>query len=134
MANGYTNTEVHDRLTGTAEDPGLTANERGSGLLDVAAALGLDSNEISFPRLFGRATARGSRMVAEDRHERPEGDPRADDERGDTAEDEGELPFEVEPLDTPIQKGAIDPENALFVVLGMVLTVLIVVRFLSVLP
>ena len=45
MANGYTNTEARDRLTGTAEDLGLASNEQGSGLLDVAAALGLDSSD-----------------------------------------------------------------------------------------
>ncbi|HKL28502.1 MAG TPA: hypothetical protein VJ898_04465 [Natrialbaceae archaeon] len=73
-------------------------------------------------------------MVSEERHERTGDDPRTDAESPDTEEDEEELPFEVEPLDTPIEKGAIDPENALFVVLGMVLTVLVVVRFLSVLP
>jgi hypothetical protein len=73
-------------------------------------------------------------MVSEERHERTEDDPRTDDERPDTQEDEEDLPFEVEPLDTPIEKGTIDLENALFVVLGMVLTVLVVVRFLSVLP
>ena len=44
MANGYTNSEVRDRLKNTAEDIGLSANESGSGLLDVAAALGLDSS------------------------------------------------------------------------------------------
>jgi subtilisin len=45
MANGYTNAEARDRLTGTAEDLGLASNEQGSGLLDVAAALGLDSSD-----------------------------------------------------------------------------------------
>jgi hypothetical protein len=73
-------------------------------------------------------------MVSEERHERTEDDPIPDDGNDATAEDEEELPFEVEPLDTPIESGTIDPENALFVVLGMVLTVLVVVRFLSVLP
>ena len=73
-------------------------------------------------------------MVSEERHERTENDPRTDDESPETGEDEEDLPFEVEPLDTPIEKGTIDLENALFVVLGMVLTVLVVVRFLSVLP
>ena len=71
-------------------------------------------------------------MVTDDRPERSEPDTRTDEERGET--DDGERPFEVEPLDTPIESGTIDPENALFVVLGMVLTVLVVVRFLSVLP
>jgi subtilisin len=41
MANGYTHTEARDRLQTTAEDLGLSPNEQGSGLLDVAAALGL---------------------------------------------------------------------------------------------
>ncbi|MEF8757854.1 MAG: S8 family serine peptidase [Halobacteriales archaeon] len=45
MANGYTNVEARDRLTATAEDLGLASNEQGSGLLDVAAALGLDSSD-----------------------------------------------------------------------------------------
>ena len=45
MANGYTNTEARDRLTNTAEDIGLSANKQGSGLLDVAAALGFDSSD-----------------------------------------------------------------------------------------
>nr|WP_254767346.1 S8 family peptidase [Salinilacihabitans rarus] len=43
MANGYTNTEARQQLTDTAEDIGLADNEQGSGLLDVAAALGLSS-------------------------------------------------------------------------------------------
>ncbi|NHN47337.1 S8 family peptidase [Halostella sp. JP-L12] len=45
MANGYTNVEARDRLKSTAEDVGLSSNEQGSGLLDVAAALGLDSSD-----------------------------------------------------------------------------------------
>lgn len=45
MANGYTNTEVRQRLKDTAENIGLASNESGSGLLDVAAALGLDSSD-----------------------------------------------------------------------------------------
>ncbi|WP_224269256.1 S8 family peptidase [Haloprofundus salinisoli] len=45
MANGYTNAEARDRLTSTAEDVGLASNEQGAGLLDVAAALGLDSSD-----------------------------------------------------------------------------------------
>ncbi|WP_158056686.1 S8 family peptidase [Halorussus halophilus] len=44
MADGYTNTEARSRLKNTAEDIGLGANESGSGLLDAAAALGLDSS------------------------------------------------------------------------------------------
>jgi subtilisin len=39
MADGYTNTEARDRLTGTAEDLGLGENEQGSGLLDAEAAV-----------------------------------------------------------------------------------------------
>ena len=45
MANGYTNAETRSRLNSTAEDVGLASNESGSGLLDVAAALGLDSSD-----------------------------------------------------------------------------------------
>ncbi len=44
MANGYTNTDARNQLNTTAEDIGLSSNESGSGLLDVAAALGLDSS------------------------------------------------------------------------------------------
>ncbi|MFC4541205.1 S8 family peptidase [Halosolutus amylolyticus] len=43
MANGYTNVEARQRLTDTAEDIGLADTEQGSGLLDVAAALGLSN-------------------------------------------------------------------------------------------
>lgn len=73
-------------------------------------------------------------MVSDDRHERTEDEPRTDDESGKTGEAVEEPPVEFDPPDTPIEKGTIDPENALFVVLGMVLTALVVVRFLSVLP
>lgn len=45
MANGYTNTEARNQLGSTAEDIGLAENEQGNGLLDAAAALGLDSND-----------------------------------------------------------------------------------------
>ncbi|WP_224449972.1 S8 family peptidase [Haloprofundus salilacus] len=45
MANGYTNVEARDRLISTAEDIGLASNEQGAGLLDTAAALGLDSSD-----------------------------------------------------------------------------------------
>ncbi|WP_435349298.1 S8 family serine peptidase [Haloarchaeobius sp. HRN-SO-5] len=45
MANGYTNTEARDQLTSTAEDLGLASNDQGAGLLDAAAALGLDSSD-----------------------------------------------------------------------------------------
>ncbi|MFC4356674.1 S8 family serine peptidase [Halobium salinum] len=44
-AQGYTNTEIRSRLKNTAEDIGLAANESGAGLLDDAAALGLDSSD-----------------------------------------------------------------------------------------
>ncbi|WP_306057986.1 S8 family peptidase [Natronococcus wangiae] len=42
MEDGYTNEEARQRLNETAEDIGLAATEQGNGLLDVAAALGLD--------------------------------------------------------------------------------------------
>ncbi|ODR81342.1 peptidase S8 [Haladaptatus sp. W1] len=45
MANGASNTQARDTLKQTAEDLGLSANETGSGLLDVAAALGYDSSD-----------------------------------------------------------------------------------------
>ncbi|NEU57277.1 S8 family peptidase [Halorussus sp. MSC15.2] len=45
MANGYTNTEARNQLQSTAEDIGLSSNEQGHGLLDTAAALGLDSSD-----------------------------------------------------------------------------------------
>ena len=44
MANGDSNTQARSTLKNTAEDVGLSSNEQGSGLLDVAAALGLDSS------------------------------------------------------------------------------------------
>jgi subtilisin len=44
MANGYTNTETRNQLNSTAENIGLASNESGNGLLDTAAALGLDSS------------------------------------------------------------------------------------------
>jgi subtilisin len=44
MANGASNTQARDMLTQTAEDLGLSSNETGAGLLDVASALGLDSS------------------------------------------------------------------------------------------
>jgi subtilisin len=40
MAHGYTNVEARHRLQSTAEDIGLSSNEQGYGLVDVAAALG----------------------------------------------------------------------------------------------
>ena len=45
MANGSTNTKARKQLGSTAEDIGLAANDQGNGLLDVAAALGLDSSD-----------------------------------------------------------------------------------------
>ncbi|WP_435363701.1 S8 family serine peptidase [Haloarchaeobius sp. DYHT-AS-18] len=45
MANGYTASEARDQLKATAENIGLASNESGSGLLDVAASLGLDSSD-----------------------------------------------------------------------------------------
>ncbi|WP_248905790.1 S8 family peptidase [Halocatena marina] len=43
MSEGYTNTEARQQLQDAAEDIGLSSNEQGSGLLDAAAALGLNS-------------------------------------------------------------------------------------------
>ena len=45
MANGYTRGEARSQLKSTAEDVGLGSNESGSGLLDVAAALGYNSSD-----------------------------------------------------------------------------------------
>ncbi|WP_439026151.1 S8 family peptidase [Haloarchaeobius sp. DT45] len=45
MANGYTASEARDQLASTAENIGLASNESGAGLLDAAAALGLDSSD-----------------------------------------------------------------------------------------
>ncbi len=45
MANGSSNSQARSTLQNSAEDIGLAANESGSGLLDVAAALGLDSSD-----------------------------------------------------------------------------------------
>ena len=45
VANGYTADETRSQLERTAEDVGLSSNESGAGLLDVAAALGLDSSD-----------------------------------------------------------------------------------------
>ncbi|MFB6127021.1 MAG: S8 family peptidase [Halolamina sp.] len=45
MANGYTNSEARSQLKSTAESIGLASNESGSGLVDAAAALGLDSSD-----------------------------------------------------------------------------------------
>ncbi|PSQ16924.1 hypothetical protein BRD00_09060 [Halobacteriales archaeon QS_8_69_26] len=45
MANGLSNDEARQQLKGTAEDLGLPDNDQGAGLLDAAAALGLDSSD-----------------------------------------------------------------------------------------
>jgi subtilisin len=45
LANGYSPQQVRNRLTSTTEDVGLASNESGAGLLDVAAALGVDSSD-----------------------------------------------------------------------------------------
>ena len=45
MAQGYTAGEARDQLKSSAEDIGLATNEQGSGLLDVANALGYDSSD-----------------------------------------------------------------------------------------
>jgi subtilisin len=45
MANGASNTDARDQLNSTAEDVGLSDNEQGNGLVDAAAALGLDSSD-----------------------------------------------------------------------------------------
>jgi subtilisin len=45
MANGQSNTQARDSLASSAEDVGLASNESGNGLLDSAAALGLDSSD-----------------------------------------------------------------------------------------
>ncbi|WP_368411923.1 hypothetical protein [Haladaptatus halobius] len=45
MTNGFTNNEARQKLKSTGEDIGLSANESGADLLDVAAALGFDSSD-----------------------------------------------------------------------------------------
>ena len=45
MANGATNGDARSQLKSTAENINLGSNESGSGLLDVADALGLDSSD-----------------------------------------------------------------------------------------
>ncbi|WP_435332490.1 S8 family peptidase [Haloarchaeobius sp. TZWWS8] len=45
MANGQTASEARSTLKSSAEDIGLSANESGAGLLDVAASLGLNSSD-----------------------------------------------------------------------------------------
>jgi subtilisin len=44
-ANGYSQSETRSQLKSTAENIGLSDNESGAGLLDAAAALGLDSSD-----------------------------------------------------------------------------------------
>ncbi|GAA0199422.1 S8 family peptidase [Haladaptatus pallidirubidus] len=44
-AVGYSNTDARQRLRDTAEDLGLSGDEQGYGLVDVAAALGLNSGD-----------------------------------------------------------------------------------------
>ncbi|SEO76967.1 subtilisin [Halogranum amylolyticum] len=44
-ADGSSNDQIRSQLASTAEDIGLASNESGSGLLDAAAALGLDSSD-----------------------------------------------------------------------------------------
>ena len=45
MAEGYSNTEARSRMQSTAENIGLTSDEQGYGLVDAAAAVGLDSSD-----------------------------------------------------------------------------------------
>ena len=45
MAQGDSNTQARDTLGSSAEDIGLADGEQGNGLLDAAAALGLDSSD-----------------------------------------------------------------------------------------
>jgi subtilisin len=45
MANGYSNTNARNQLKSTAENIGLSSNEQGQGLVDVAAALGYNSSD-----------------------------------------------------------------------------------------
>lgn len=42
MADGYSNAEARERLAATATDVGLDPDEQGGGVVDVAAALGVD--------------------------------------------------------------------------------------------
>lgn len=44
-ALGYSADEIRQRLCETAEDIGLPSSQQGCDLLDVAAALGLDSSD-----------------------------------------------------------------------------------------
>ncbi|WP_276301572.1 S8 family serine peptidase [Halorussus lipolyticus] len=45
MANGNSASDTRSQLKSSAEDIGLASNESGAGLLDAAAALGLDSSD-----------------------------------------------------------------------------------------
>ena len=45
MADGTSNTNALSTLKSNAEDLGLSSNQQGAGLLDVAAAVGLDSSD-----------------------------------------------------------------------------------------
>ena len=45
MSDGYTNNETRTQLKSSTEDVGLSSNEGGAGLLDVASALGLTSTD-----------------------------------------------------------------------------------------
>jgi subtilisin len=45
MANGNSNSQTRNQLNSTAESIGLASNESGNGLLDDAAAMGLDSSD-----------------------------------------------------------------------------------------
>ncbi|WP_276301567.1 S8 family serine peptidase [Halorussus lipolyticus] len=45
MAEGYTNSGARSRMKNTAEDIGLASDESGAGLVDAAAAMGLNSSD-----------------------------------------------------------------------------------------
>jgi len=47
--SGWSNEQVRSQLTSTAQDIGLSSNEQGYGLVDVAAALGLDEEADTTP-------------------------------------------------------------------------------------
>jgi hypothetical protein len=57
-----------------------------------------------------------------------------DDEKATMAELEELEGIQVRSLDEAVERGRVDVENALFVVLGVALSVLVVLRFLSVVP